>query len=166
MYCFEQKQRIAIEQRLDKNEYDEAALFEIKVSLSIPYLNDWVDFERVDGELEHQGIHYKYVKRKIENGFLIVKCIPNESKARLVNAKDAFFKLVNDLPGKVPVKKSAGDNHSAKTFSFEYCQKTDIWNFANHPLNLSFNNFNHTGSLLSAVISSPEQPPEQMSADS
>ena len=76
MYCFEQKQRIAIEQRLDKNEYDEAALFEIKVSLSIPYLNDWVDFERVDGELEHQGIHYKYVKRKIENGFLIVKCIP------------------------------------------------------------------------------------------
>ncbi len=160
MRYVEHRQGLAIEQQLNNNQYDEASLIEIKVPLSVPYLSEWKEFERVDGEIEYKDVHYKYVKRKIEKGFLILKCIPNESKARIMNAKNAFFKLVNDLQTQTPAKKSAGENHSVKTFSFEYCQRTITWNFSDLPLSLTFSNYDHTGSLLSAVICSPEQPPE------
>ena len=43
------------------------------------------------------GMHYEYVKRKVQDGMLILKCIPNETKHRIVSARDDFFKLVNDL---------------------------------------------------------------------
>lgn len=166
MHYVEQKQQLAIEQQLNNNQYDEASLIEIKVPLSVPYLSEWKEFERVDGEIEYKDVHYKYVKRKIEKGYLILKCIPNESKTRIVNAKDAFFKLVNDLQTQTPVKKSSGDNHTAKAFSFEYCQKTIAWNFSDLPLSLTFNKIDYAGSLLSAVICSPEQPPETVCINS
>lgn len=158
MHYIEQKQRFAIEQRLDNNEYDENTLFEIKVPLSIPYLNDWATFERVDGEMEYNGRHFKYVKRKIENGYIILKCIPDESKAMLVSARNTFFKLVNDL--QTPAKKTGNNNHSVKSFSFEYYQNSVCWSFTNFSFIELFNNHYHTGEVLAAMICLPEKPPE------
>jgi hypothetical protein len=104
-----------LESRLDNNEYDEASLIEIKVSIDLPYQTDWTDFERYDGEIVVNGIHYKYVKRKVQDGMLVLKCIPNDTKQSLLNARDKFFSLVNDLQQDQPAKNSNNSN----SFSFK-----------------------------------------------
>ena len=57
-----------LEARLDRDDYDESQLIEIKVPVDMPYQSDWAGFERYDGEIEVNGIHYKYVKRKVQDG--------------------------------------------------------------------------------------------------
>jgi hypothetical protein len=86
-----------LEAQLDQQQYNEASLIEIRVPLNMPYQSISSGFERYDGEIEYNGIHYKYVKRKVENGELVLLCLPNENRMRLQNARDEFFKLVNDL---------------------------------------------------------------------
>jgi len=99
-----------LEAKLDRNEYDESQLIEIKVAVNMPYQTDWADFERYDGEIEVNGIHYKYVKRKVQDGQLVLKCIPNQTKQRLESAKDDLFKITNDLQQDNAAKKSGAPN--------------------------------------------------------
>lgn len=106
MSLIEQKADARLEARLDNNEYEESNLLEIKVPLDLPYQTDWKDFERCDGAIEFNNVHYKYVKRKIVGGYMILKCIPNETRQELTNARDHFFQLVNDLEQTKPAKKS------------------------------------------------------------
>ena len=109
-----------LEARLDRNDYDQSQLIEIKVPVNMPYQSDWAGFERYDGEIEVNGIHYKYVARKVQDGQLVLKCIPNQTKQRLESAKDDLFKISNDLqqdnsgkksgvPNSTPVKNALGD---------------------------------------------------------
>lgn len=84
-----------LEAKLDRNDYDERLLLEMRVPLNMPYQTASSGFERIDGEIEIDGIHYKYVKRKIENGELVLLCLPNQAKMRIQSARDEFFQLVN-----------------------------------------------------------------------
>ena len=59
----QQRSDAQLEARLDQNDYDESQLIELRVPLNLPYHNDWTEFERYDGEVEIEGVHYKYVKR-------------------------------------------------------------------------------------------------------
>lgn len=157
----EQQQSTQLELQLDNKQYDETTLIEIRVPVNLPYQTDWKEFERVDGEVEFNGLHYKFVERKLYGGEMIYKCIPNEGKDLLVNARENFFKLVNDLQTQQSSnKKSSSNNHSVKTFSFDYCEK--IIQFRLNGLEAEKKNyFTHSAeALLSACIISPEQPPE------
>ena len=58
-----------MEASLDNNNYNEKDLVEIRIPLQLPYQTNWTDFQRYDGEVEINGIHYKYVKRKISGIF-------------------------------------------------------------------------------------------------
>lgn len=100
-----------LEAQLDRDEYDEAQLIEIKVPVNMPYQTDWAGFERYDGEIEVNGIHYKYVKRKVQDGQLVLKCIPNHTRQRLESAKEDLFKISNDLQQDNAAKKT-GVPHS------------------------------------------------------
>jgi hypothetical protein len=84
-----------LEARIDVNDYDESQLLEIKVALNMPYQNNWSDFERHYGEIEIKGKIYTYVKRKVENGCLILKCIPNTAKQNIKNADNILFNMNN-----------------------------------------------------------------------
>ena len=95
-----------LEALFDSNSYDEAQLIELKIALHLPYQNNWTAFERYNGEIEIDGIMYKYVKRKFANDTLYFMCIPNTKKMHLETAKNDFFKISNDLPQ---------DNNSKKT---------------------------------------------------
>ena len=86
-----------LEVRLDKSLYDESQLIELKVPMNLPYQTNWSAYQRFDGEIEVDGIMYKYVKRKVANDTLYLMCIPNTKKMRLETAKNDFFKLSNDL---------------------------------------------------------------------
>ena len=146
--------------KLDNKEYDESVLIEVRVPVTLPYQTDWKEFERVSGEININGMHYKYVERKLEAGEMIYKCIPDTDKAKLLNARENFFKLVNDLQTQPDKKSNNPSPHSYKTFSFDYCDKLTNWNF--HALELqSTSRFIHaTRPLLTMVIPAPVQPPD------
>lgn len=146
-----------LEAQLDRNQYNEASLIEIRVPLNMPYQVTASGFERCDGEIEYHGIHYKYVKRKIEDGQLVVLCLPNETKMRLQSARDDFFKLVNDLQRSSQNKNSSS---SIKNPVTEYWQEQNNWCINeyvarhNHYTTYAFHLPNNPS------IATPAQPPE------
>ncbi|MBO9572927.1 MAG: hypothetical protein J7497_12095, partial [Chitinophagaceae bacterium] len=63
----------------------------------------------------------------VENRQLVLLCLPNEKKTRFQNARNDFFKLVNDLnnTGHSKEKNTAGS--SFKSFTAEYRQEHNRW---------------------------------------
>ena len=154
-----------LEAKLDKNLYNEAQLIELKVPMNLPYQTNWSAYQRYDGEIEVDGIMYKYVKRKVANDTLYLMCIPNTKKMNLETAKNDFFKLSNDLSQTNNSKKS--DN--SKTISFKSLQgEYDSYSFA-LPTLTAFENTNsllimNSENLISSPHVSPEQPPDLLGA--
>ena len=161
----QQKADIELEARLDEHDYDDAQLIEMRVTLDLPYQTNWTNFERVDGEIEINGIHYKYVKRKVQDGQLVLLCLPNETKMRLQTARDDFFKLVNDLQHPSQNKKSDNSHSfSFNNFSTEYWSEKNDWSLA--ALLYQPPHFHDNNAVLKTgcFTSTPEQPPEAWTA--
>lgn len=150
-----------LEAKLDRNEYDESQLIELRVPINLPYHNDWSGFERFNGEIEIDGVYYKYVQRKVENGELVLKCLPNNNKQMLQSARDNFFKLVNDLQQNNPGKKSGKSQaNSFKGLFSDYQQEKNHWTLNEYcSVQVSYQTLPFL--LISAAFSdSPEQPPD------
>ena len=150
-----------LEARLDINDYSEASLIEFKVPLDLPYQTDWKGFERFDGEVTVEGQHYKYVKRKVQDGMLVVKCIPNENKHRIESARDQFFQLANDLQNNDGAKKSDAPKHSTIKNNITECEELIVFTSAIIPS--SDTKQKTTGNkncIVTRSYGSPEQPPE------
>ncbi len=105
---------------LDKREYSDDQLIEVKVPVNLPYQSNWSDFERYNGEIEISGVHYNYVKRKMFNDTLILMCIPNAEQMKIASAKDAFFSLVNNLQHPGHQKAPAAPGKAVKSVTTEY----------------------------------------------
>ena len=120
-------QQLAVQ--LDNHHYDESQLIELKVELQVPYQTQDADFERHYGEIEIDGKSYTYVKRKIENGFLILKCIPNHQKDKLKTANTDFLKMVVGLNLEKNNGKQNTPSLSLKNFWSEYNNQFSTWNF-------------------------------------
>jgi hypothetical protein len=148
-----------LESQLDQHQYNEASLIEIRIPLNMPYQNVSSDFERYDGEIEFNGIHYKYVKRKVTNGELVLLCLPNENRMRLMNARDEFFKLVNDLKNPSQ-EKSSTPAHSIPNPVTEYWQQQNNWHL--EALTLQQHQYTSYAIVIpsSPLITTPAQPPE------
>lgn len=93
----EQKINNQLEASLDNNQFDDAQLVELKVPINLPYQTNWSDFQRCDGEIEIEGILYKYVKRKVANDTLYLMCIPNTKIMRLETVKNDLIKMSNGI---------------------------------------------------------------------
>ncbi len=94
---FQYKANIQLEASLDNNLYNDFELIEIKLPFHVPYQSDWSEFQRFDGEIEIGGIIYKYVKRKLANDTLYLKCISNDRKMHLETVKNNYFKATSDF---------------------------------------------------------------------
>lgn len=153
----ETKATTHLQAKLDNDQYDESTLIQIRVPLNMPYIADWDNFEKFEGETQINGIHYKYVKRKIEKGELVLLCIPNQQKTSLQAAKQNFFKLVNDL--QQPGAKKESKDHSVKVPFTDYIANgTDYTNTAEIIISLPHD---HYSSFIHPVyITTPAQPPE------
>jgi hypothetical protein len=122
----ERKADLALETRIDNSDYDESSLIELRVKLNAPYMaGTSLSFERYDGEVEIDGVHYKYVKRKVVDGELVLLCIPNDNKTKILNSKVDFFKMVNDLNN--PSQSKDKNTSGSKTFTTEYKQEDNTW---------------------------------------
>jgi len=96
-YFAEKNSDALMEARLDSNQYDDNELLTLSIPLNIPYQLDHHEFVRVDGEVIFQGKIYKYVKRKVSDGNLILRCIPNTRKMVLKKAKTDYGNSTTDI---------------------------------------------------------------------
>ena len=154
-----------LEALLDNNSYDDSQLMELKIPVHLPYQNSWTTFERYNGEIEIEGVMYKYVKRKLSNDTLYLMCIPNTKKMHLETAKNDFFKISNDLMQNNSSKNLVTRNSVYKYLQTDYNQSFFGINIIspfdsrqNYWLPLEIKN------LLSSPHISPEQPPDLLKA--
>ena len=107
--------------QLDKGEYNDTELLEVKIPYPLPYAANWPDYQRFDGELDINGMHYNYVKRRMNNDTLYLLCIPNHEKTRLNAARNEYVKNTNDAVNAPAGKKSTiPANAVQKAFGDEY----------------------------------------------
>jgi len=151
-----------LEAKLDKQEYDEKDLVEMKIPLTVPYGSSSKEFDRCSGEIDIEGVHYKYVQRKVYNDSLILLCIPNKEKMQIASAREEFSRLVNEVQKSNTGKKSSDANTSLllKFSLSDYTfQQTTEWN-----IRLSTEAADYYTSsialLSSPAAASPGQPPD------
>lgn len=146
--------------RLDNNQYNDKDLITLTVPLSMPYLTDSKDFERKDGEITINGKIYHYVKQKISNGNLILKCVPDVQKMHLENAKDNFFSLANELQNNSNSKNSGEHSQIIKLVFSDYIKTENVVNafaVSNVANTCTDNYFAHLQKGENLI---PEQPPK------
>jgi len=157
----EEKANERLEAKLDQNDYGDEQLLSLKIPVTnLSYYNNSAQFERVDGQVEINGVQYKYVKRRIYNDSVELLCIPNQTAMNLRSAKDDFFKLVNDLQHTGQSKKT--DSHaSSKSFSLDSYTLNESFSISNASIALQGqNNFSFSASITSCYSPTAEQPPE------
>ena len=100
-----QRASARLEARIDQKAYSESELVEVSIPLSVPYQLNQPEFERSYGEVEVDGRVYTHVMRKIENGHLILLCLPDEHREKIEKAGNDFYKNANGLD-QIPGEKS------------------------------------------------------------
>lgn len=98
---------VDLTQRLDAEDYATSETVTIKVPLAIPYYMD-TEFERIDGEIEHQGEFYRLVKQKLENDTLHIICIRDVKGKRLKQALADYVKTFSHHSSDEPLKTVPG----------------------------------------------------------
>jgi hypothetical protein len=161
---FEDKLNEQFETKLDNNNYDNNELISIKVPVTdLAYYTNTRSFERVDGQVEINGVLYNYVKQRLYNDSVELLCIPNGPLMKLQKEKNDLVRSVNDIQQTDQAKKANGHPVNAKNFSSDHYTIQDIFTlndlFAN-TAKRSFDFSSFTSFPYCAVI---ENPPEHSS---
>lgn len=159
-YFARQQSDINIEKALDSNQYSEKDLITIKIPMSIPYQIEQKDFERFDGEVNLNGKIYKYVKRKVCDGNLVLLCLPDQNKMSLETAKNNVVNNSLDFQNTGSKKSTDSKPATGKNIFSEYNQNTTECRLAFYTALHNFGFQNQASLLSSALHDSPEQPPE------
>lgn len=80
------------EAKIDAGNYDEASLIEVRIPLNMPYQERITEFERHHGAVTVNGIVYTYVKMKVANNELILKCIPDVNRQQIKDTENSLTK--------------------------------------------------------------------------
>lgn len=126
---FEKKASIQIVERLDGGGFSENELIEIKIPYPVPYAANWGEYERFDGEVELNGEHYNYVKRKMLNDTLYLLCIPNTAKNELNTAKKELIGTLSDVQSANSSKQQVPTNSVVKPYITEFNHQFEEFNF-------------------------------------
>ena len=92
------KTTLELVQRLDNDRYSTEETILLKIPVAVPYQIDSEDYERVDGEFEHQGEFYRLVKQKYQNDTLFMVCIKDHTSKRIEQALTDYVKTFTDKP--------------------------------------------------------------------
>jgi hypothetical protein len=103
-----------LDARLDRQQYSEDQMITIKVPITnLAYYNNSARYERSSGQIEINGIPYRYVKRRIYHDSLEMMCIPNQGALQLRQSGKNYFSGVNDLEQQQGAK---SPTHAHKSF--------------------------------------------------
>lgn len=150
-----------LESSLDKNQYKESDLLTIRIPLSLPYMAENTSFERTDGEIKIDGKIYKYVKRRISNGDLVLLCLPDYNKMRLQSEANETYKSENiEVPN--PYSKKSGDSKRAcfKIIFSEFNKSEIEYSSVIYSLHNNIELEKPANKLTSSPQTTVEQPPD------
>ena len=154
----EDKANMQLEAQLDENKYDESQLISIKIPIRyISYYNSSTTFERVDGEIEINGLQYKYVKRRIYKDSLEMLCIPNHEAMKLRTTQNEFFRFSNDLQQE---KKPGSHSPPVKNFLPDCYTLPDLFNMGRLPFRLLPAGSPYSSDIASCYSPTAEHPPD------
>jgi len=86
----------AMRRTLDADVYDQSQSITLKVSVSIPYMPDQVDFSRATGKFEHQGHLYRIVKQRYAQDTLTVICVRDIEHEKIDTMLTDYVKTFTD----------------------------------------------------------------------
>jgi len=85
-------------QKLDENSYKSSETLTFKIPLTVPYYTDSRDFERVDGEFEHNGEIFRLVKQRLYQDTLHIVCIKDQQSKKINQVMADYVKTFTDKP--------------------------------------------------------------------
>ncbi len=111
------KNTVRVTHLINSEDYSQSETITLKIPLSVPYFGD-TEFERVDGEIEHQGQYYRLVKQKLEKDTLHVVCI-RDTRA------DVIHEAIADYVDTFATQSTDRSNSkSIQSFIKDYCAST------------------------------------------
>jgi hypothetical protein len=146
--------------QIDEGQYNDADLVEVKIPYPLPYSTNWKDYERINGEMEVEGIHYNYVKRKLSNDTLYLMCIPNIEKTKLSADSKEYFNVFNGVSDGADSKKSTSQESFQKSFCAEYNIIPVNFLLSRPAVNLSAHFSAANSAIALRALSVAYQPPE------
>jgi hypothetical protein len=155
----ENRENQKMELALDGNNYSDNQLVSIKQPANLPYYTNSFDFHRIDGEVEINGIIYKYVKCRIYNDSLEMLCIPNTAKMKIQAARADFSKMAADFQQSSHKKKSHSDSKSTQKTTSEYEEHSAATAFSSAPFLIN-PTIKHPFFVTAIFSKTVEQPPE------
>lgn len=157
----ENRSDVQLELQLDKSNYIEQDLISIKIPTHLPYYNNSNTFERTDGEIEINGVAYKYVKKRFYNDSLELLCVPNVSKMKIKEANNEFAKLANDFQQLGKKKQNQHSTNSIKSINTEYFQHHFEVSLVYNNVYIEKVSIAYSPVFLTSVFYAPqEQPPD------
>ena len=84
--------------RLDTDSYAGSETITIKLPLDGAYASDHENYERVDGDLEYEGIVYRMVKQKFYKDTVYIVCYKDDRSIAIKGALNEYSKSLGDCP--------------------------------------------------------------------
>lgn len=104
--------------RLDRDEYSQGQAVTLKVRLTVPYSTDQEEYQRVDGEFEHEGEFYRLVKQRLYKDTLYIVCVKDDNLREMHQALTDYVKTFADSP--INSAKSPSNGKTVLNFIKEY----------------------------------------------
>lgn len=142
------------------NKVDNAKLIEIKIPVHFPTMQDWTEYEVIEGQIQLKDAYYNYVRLKMTRDTMYFVCLPNTVKTRLEKANVIMAKEITD----VPLSKKGHDaalkkltvpgNYSMQAFEYHYDDFGSIVKTVGRRLSSNFD---------APYLDSPGKPPNLIS---
>jgi hypothetical protein len=147
---------VQIVKQIFDNKIDNAKLFEIKIPVNMPTIQDWTDYEEIVGQIQLKDAFYNYVRLRMTRDTMYFVCLENTTKTRLVNANIITAKEISDVPvskkGQEPISKKVNTLSEYNLQAFKYHYSVFGASLKHNSVTLNFN-------LTNPFIESPGKPP-------
>lgn len=119
--------------RLDADDYKSSQTVTIKIPFTVPYATDSREFERIDGEFEHNGEFYRLVKQRLYRDTLSIVCVKDHESKRIMQALSSYVKTFTDKPVDTNQSTAKIISRFSKDYistSFELSTSAEGWRFS------------------------------------
>ena len=148
-------------EKIDAGKINSSELFEMKVPLHLPYTTNSDIYEPAIGNVEIEGVHYSYVKKRVSSDTLYILCLQNNQKTRLKNAKTSYSAQVSEASQNG--KKQQDHSPKKSVPATEYFYQLSVYDLAIPQLINTLGRIHPTSSLWGGFIRAPFAPPDFIS---
>ncbi len=148
---------VQIVKQMYDNKVNSQKLVELKVPVNMPTIQDWTEYEHIEGQIQLNNAYYNYVRLKMTRDTMYLICLPNNAKANLIKANVIMVKNLND----VPLSKKGANNSTTKKAEWGYDNVYQVIKCDYTPLAELVREINNTlaVNLTKPYIESPGKPP-------